>query len=64
LGRPKVPHCRECEDLRKRSDYVWWHIGHDNYTCRKMQKYIDGQAVRTSPKWCPKRVPGTNAKTQ
>ena len=63
MGRPKVPHCRECEDLRKRSDNVWWHVEHETYTCSKMQKLIDGQAVRTSPKWCPMRLPRTDAKT-
>lgn len=69
MARPKVPHCKECNFLRGFPVRPWESQG--SWYCRKMQKPVDGQSVRTSPRWCPFRFSGDdnaftreNAKTE
>lgn len=53
MARPKVPHCKECRYLTG-----WpksWLDKQGAWKCTRCERCIDGQEVRTSPKWCPFR---------
>ena len=54
MARPKVPHCKECARLHGEKWSYW--------KCLALGRFITGQEVRTSPKWCPLRISGKNAK--
>lgn len=59
MSRPKVPHCKECNNLEdKNQKYSYYSALRKQYGCwycTEQKRYIDGQEVRTSPKWCNKR---------
>lgn len=58
MARPKVPKCKECNyltDLRHPSDAKGCYKCTINGKHYNDMKYINGQEVRTSPKWCPLR---------
>lgn len=64
MGRPKVPHCKECSQLR---GYPTGYFGDSLYGCWSClalgKRPISGQEVRTSPLWCPLRQLQKDAKT-
>lgn len=60
MSRPKVPHCKECNKLQdKNANYYNYGAFKHEYGCwycTEKNRYITGQEVRTSPKWCTKRI--------
>ena len=61
MARPTVPHCKECRYLEDKNEYYYPSILKSAYGCwfcNKVQKYINGQEIRTSPNWCPIRAQG------
>ena len=61
MPRPKVPHCKECRNLEDKNDHYYpleCRNAYGCWFCKKKNKYINGQEIRTSPIWCPLRAYG------
>ena len=61
MARPTVPHCKECKHLEDKNENYWPTALRNAYGCwfcKKVNKYINGQEIRTSPGWCPLRARG------
>lgn len=72
MARPTVPHCKDCPHIYELQHSFPWAYGYfrcqrSSWKCLKVDQWVNGQEVRTSPKWCPRRQdaliakPGTNA---
>lgn len=60
MGRPTVPHCKECTHIQEFNCHVFWaygflHSSRSSWKCNLCDRWVTGQEVRTSPKWCPRR---------
>lgn len=51
MARPRVRHCTECPEAQISQSRFW--RGQRICKCRRAGKYINGQEIRNSPKWCP-----------
>ncbi len=54
MPRPKVPHCKSCNYSRDLNQCNFYYK-QKYWICKLNNKYINGQEIRTSPKWCPLR---------
>ncbi len=54
MPRPKVPHCKKCIHLKNYNSFKM-HYVQGAWMCMLKKEHINGQEIRTSPKWCPLR---------
>lgn len=58
MPRPYVPHCSKCRELEIGfSDYSLYNR---YFRCKRLDRFLNYQEKKTSPKWCPRRIGYTN----